>query len=1146
MSSDPLERVSQILFELSEHPEEEWERRLRAYRLPKELEDEVRELLSFTHRSDAFDDEDLGAVGRGLIESVNSTIEVQPMPERIGEYTPQRKLGEGGMGIVYEATKQGSNEHVALKVLRFDVAATFGKRFRHEAEILRRLDHPGIAGFIEAGKVSLEDAAGVPFTRHYLAMELVAGEPIHRFVDRRGLSLEQKLELMALVCDAVQHAHERGVIHRDLKPSNILVVPDESDPRRGQPKVLDFGISRAQGNDLATLTLTDPGLVMGTIPYMSPEQLSSDGRRDLDARSDVYSLGVVLFELLSGELPHDIRGLPLPEMARVIRDDEPRRLGSALPRSAVDVEIVLDAALRKNPEHRYASAAELAADLRRIVAHVPIVARRESTTQRLKRYVKRNKVLVVAAALTLLSLTGFMIRESVNRRAADARARAARESNYRTKIEAAAAALDRNRVLEARKHLEEAPAEHIGWEWHYLESLLDQSLNVLHLPEDLVPIPEQLVSDEERGVLRTLAIRRGERAPHGKPERCLTFDLKTGELLESLPATRFSSLSRDGRRLLSCGSTELAMWSLHEEQSYEGLTVDSGNWRVLGTLDPATSLAYRIDGSFCGIVDLTRGRLVQSLATGDTGAYLRATTIDSQGHRVVQTGLEATQCWDLSSNSAPTRLPGSAATVHCLRLGPRGDVLAMSNGDDPRIRTWRYQGGQFEPGPSLYGHLDQVLDIAFDATGELLASASEDYTVRLWAVEEGAAKTVFLGHENKVQSVAFLQDGRRIASAALDGTIRIWATDLPDTNRLKLAEYVYAVDFDPTGRLLFTGSSDGCLGLFDATSGRRLARVFQPGKLSAIHQVEVQPNGSLLALSTGMAGGGGFQAAFVLDRASGGVVRRFEERANRRIRFAFSPDGSRLALHSATDGLQILRVKDWKVLAHRTGLEAPNVWTRMHFDRQGDRLAVSCDDDIVRVLDASSLETIDEIPVSKRGVTDLSFSPDDRHLALALSDGRIRVHSFEEGGSDRILTGHTDRVFAVAFSPDGNRLLSGSGDRTVRLWDTRSWEAIVSFDAHRDYVYSIAIAPDGERFATASGDGTVRIWDARTVAERVRAAEDVEQILFDLKPRLEAELKLNGPESARHELERDETLTAREREIADGWLLGQGLELSNN
>jgi len=311
-------------------------------------------------------------------------------PEHIGAYRICGVLGRGGMGVVYEAEQATPQRRVALKVLRSWPGESIRSRFQHEAELLARLHHPGIAQVYEVGTATVGGMT-VPF----FAMELVRGTPIDRYADEAELDARARLALLARVCDAVHHAHQKGIVHRDLKPANVLV--DE----RGAPRVLDFGIARALDPDLELETLrTEVGQLVGTLGYMSPEQAA--GQPDeIDSRTDVYALGVIAYELLSGSLPHPVEGHSVLSVLSAIRDEDPPRLERALGR---DVETIVAKALTKEKDRRYPSAHELAADLRRFLHHEPIAARPATALYQLARFSRRHRALVTGAVLVFVAL----------------------------------------------------------------------------------------------------------------------------------------------------------------------------------------------------------------------------------------------------------------------------------------------------------------------------------------------------------------------------------------------------------------------------------------------------------------------------------------------------------------------------------------------------------------------------------------------------------------------------------------------------------------------------------------------------------------------------------------------------------------------
>jgi tetratricopeptide (TPR) repeat protein/predicted Ser/Thr protein kinase len=328
------------------------------------------------------------------VDGICPTRSVGEIPNFIGRYRILRLLGEGGMGAVYEAEQDQPRRLVALKVIR---AAWAGpeliRRFEQESQALARLHHPGIAQIYEAG--SAETPFGV---QPFFAMELIQGKPLVQYAEEHKLSYRQRLELMIAVCEAVEHAHQRGILHRDLKPANILV--DES----GQPKILDFGLARVTDADAQATRQTDMGQLLGTLAYMSPEQVLADPLA-LDTRSDVYALGVILYELLAQKMPYALSNL-LHEAVETIRLAEPQKLSSINRSYRGDIETIVSKALEKDKERRYPSAAALAGDIRRYLDDEPIVARPASVTYQLKKFARRNKALVtgITAVFVVLAL----------------------------------------------------------------------------------------------------------------------------------------------------------------------------------------------------------------------------------------------------------------------------------------------------------------------------------------------------------------------------------------------------------------------------------------------------------------------------------------------------------------------------------------------------------------------------------------------------------------------------------------------------------------------------------------------------------------------------------------------------------------------
>jgi serine/threonine protein kinase/tetratricopeptide (TPR) repeat protein len=358
---------------------------------------------------------------------VRSQCEAPPAgaPSQIGSYRILDLLGEGGMGVVYRAEQEKPHRIVALKVVRPGiVSSTLLRRFEHEAQVLGRLQHPGIAQIFEAGVHRSETGAATANPQPFFAMEFIAGSKLTDYARQHGIGVRERLGLLARICDAVQHAHQKGIIHRDLKPDNILV--DDS----GQPKILDFGVARATDADVQMTTMqTDVGQLLGTAAYMSPEQVAANPD-ELDTRSDVYALGVIGFELLAGHLPYELHGKMIHEVARTVREEEPCRLSSINRVYRGDIETILARALEKDKERRYPSAAALAEDIRRFLRDEPIIARRPTTVYQLRKFARRHKALVVGVAAVVTVLALGVVGTSIGLyRAVSAERRARREAD---------------------------------------------------------------------------------------------------------------------------------------------------------------------------------------------------------------------------------------------------------------------------------------------------------------------------------------------------------------------------------------------------------------------------------------------------------------------------------------------------------------------------------------------------------------------------------------------------------------------------------------------------------------------------------------------------------------------------------------------
>lgn len=932
--------------------------------------------------------------------------------DTVGRHRVVGAIGSGGMGTVYRAEQDQPRRAVAVKIMRPGVRSPeLLRRFRDESEILAQLQHPHVAQVYEAGTYQ-----SGRFALPYFVMEYVENAlPVTEYARVKQCSLRERLALFVKVCMAVHHGHQKGIVHRDIKPPNVLVNGD------GEPKIIDFGIARLQGDSSTSLAAsqTRDGQLVGTLRYMSPEQCAGTPGQ-LDTRTDVYSLGVVLFELLSGRGPYDVEDLPVHEAVEVICEHPPVRPSSISAGLRGDIETIMLKALEKEIELRYGSAEALARDIERWLNDEPIEARPPSALYQVRMFTRRNRTMVSAAAVVALLLVGAAIVSTGLAIEARRERLASLWEAYAANITAANAALWAGESQRLQSRLDRAPARFRNWEWDYLQRNAQVSQTSL----------------QHSGRLNSMAIR---------PD---------GSLLVS--GTRSGILTRWD----TATSTMIRAETVHA-MGIEGLAFHpSGEFFASGSSD-GTVIFHDAFGDAPAEVIHEGQHRVYAVAFSPDGAWLAWSTLSGEIHLLDVATREVRRVWDEHLGQQ----------IRAIAFSP--DSLWLASGShDASVRVHSVESGIIEH--HFNTHRDYVFAVAFSPDGKTLISGSRDRTMCVFDLEAGSHVGTISDHAGPVRSIDFNTDGSLIVSASDGRDIRVRrASDWNAVNTLPgHASAVSSVAFDHTGTWVWSASWDHTVRQWRSTvdwpfTGLR-------GHAEGVNVVDVDARGERLI--SGSRDG----AVILWNVMLAAPIRTLGRHAERVYGVAFSVDETRV-VSVGWDGARIwsLESDDDPIIID----DLPGQAWCVEMCPEGDSFAVGCNDGTVQIRSLDTGALLRAYHDHESRVLAITFSPDGARMLTGAIDDNILVYERFRDDPPRVISGHENDVFAIAFPRDGRLFASGSRDLTIRLWDADTLEPLRVMDGHGQFVTSVAFSPDGSRLVAGSWYGSAQIWDVATGEE---------------------------------------------------------------